>query len=86
MTSSWYRVGTQNVAKEMESRAEQAVSFLFGPLFHFLCDILDPHLVEEAGALPEPVGGHAVHDCVDQREEAVGVEVAPESAMEHEQA
>ena len=40
-------------------------------------DVDDVEHVEEAGALPEPVGGHAVDDGVDQREEAVRVKVAP---------
>ena len=40
-------------------------------------DVDDVERVEEAGALPEPVRGHAVHDGVDEREEAVGVEIAP---------
>ena len=40
-------------------------------------NVNDVEHVEEPCALPEPVGGHAVHDGVDQREEAVRVEVAP---------
>ena len=40
-------------------------------------DVDDVKDVEESCALPEPVGGHAIHDGVDQREEAVRVEVAP---------
>ena len=40
-------------------------------------DVDDVKNVEESCALPEPVGGDAVHDGVHQREEAVRVEVAP---------
>ena len=40
-------------------------------------DVYNIEDVEESGALPKPVGGHAVHDGVHQREEAVRVEVAP---------
>ena len=40
-------------------------------------DVDDVKRVEEARALPEPVRGHAVHDGVDEREEAVGVEITP---------
>ena len=40
-------------------------------------DVDDVEHVEEAGALPEPMGRDTVHDGVDQREEAVGVEIAP---------
>jgi hypothetical protein len=39
----------------------------------------DPELEEKALLAPQPVRGHAVDDRVDQREETVGVEVAPEA-------
>lgn len=41
-------------------------------------DVDHAHLEEEALVGPQPVGGHAVDDGVDQGEEAVRVEVAPE--------
>ena len=41
-------------------------------------DVDDAQLEEEALVGPQPVGGHAVHHRVDQGEETVGVEVAPE--------
>ena len=45
-----YRVGTQNVAQEMEYWAKLSTLVSechpFGPLFHFLCDTLHLHPVQ----------------------------------------
>ncbi len=40
-------------------------------------DVDNPEFVEDSALAPKPVSGDAVDDGVDQREQAVGIEVTP---------